>query len=475
MKTFLYSIIAIALLAISPVKATIQLPDIIGDNMVLQQSTHVKLWGTTSKTNATITVKTSWDSQTYSAQSNSNGKWSVLVSTPKAGYEPQSITLSDGETIKLNNILIGEVWFCSGQSNMEMSLNGSSNNPVLGANDDIANASRHKGIRFATISKTSAITPQETCKGKWQVCNPENAQWFSAVAFHFATSLSQILDVPVGIINSSWGGSRVEGWLSEGILRNYPDIDLKEAGQKNGQKPEYLQPMIMYNGMLKPLQNYTIKGFLWYQGESNVGKHKTYAERLSDMANLWRSEWGLGELSFYFVELAPYIYGKDDQGAYLREAQFKAQSLIPNSGLVSTNDLVEKYEATNIHPKSKTLIGKRLSYMALVNTYGIKGISDRGPAYKSMEVKENKAFLSFDNANNGFSRSNGIIGFEIAGADKVFYPAEATVDRRRQIVVSSDKVAEPVAVRYAFRDYLPGNLQNTREQPAYPFRTDNWE
>ncbi|KAA6320221.1 hypothetical protein EZS27_029980 [termite gut metagenome] len=473
MKTFLYHMVVIALLAISPVNAAIQLPDIIGDNMVLQQSANVKLWGTTSKANATITVKTSWDSQTYSAQSSSNGKWSVLVSTPKAGYEPQSITLSDGETIKLDNILIGEVWFCSGQSNMEMPLNGFSNNPILGANDDIANASRHKGICFATIPKTSAVTPQETCEGKWQVCNPENAQWFSAVAFHFATSLSQILDVPVGIINCSWGGSRVEGWLPERILRNYPDIDLKEAGQK---QPEYHQPMIMYNGMLKPLQNYTIKGFLWYQGESNVGKHNTYAGRLAEMVNLWRSEWGIGELPFYFVELAPYIYGKNDQGAYLREAQFKAQGLIPNSGLVSTNDLVEEYEAANVHPKSKTLIGKRLSYMALVNTYGVKGISDRGPAYKSMEIKENKAFLSFDNANNGFNRSNGIIGFEIAGADKVFYPAEATVDwRKGQVIVSSDKVVEPVAVRYAFRDFLPGNLQNSREQPAYPFRTDDWE
>ncbi|KAA6342820.1 hypothetical protein EZS27_009457 [termite gut metagenome] len=475
MKTFLYSVIAIALSAISPVKAAIQLPDIIGDNMVLQQNTNVKLWGTTSKANATITVKTSWDSQTYSAKSNGNGKWSVLVSTPKAGYEPQSITLSDGEAIKLNNILIGEVWFCSGQSNMEMPLNGFSSNPILGANDDIANASRHKGIRFATVPKTSAVTPQETCKGKWQVCNPENAQWFSAVGFYFATSLSQILDVPVGIINCSWGGSRVEGWLSERILRNYPDINLKDAGQKNEQVPEAGQPMIMYNGMLKPLQNYTIKGFLWYQGESNVGRHKTYAERLADMVNLWRGEWGLGELPFYFVELAPYIYGKEDRGAYLREAQFKAQSLISNSGLVSTNDLVEEYEATNIHPKSKTLIGKRLSYMALVNTYGVKGISDRGPAYKSMEIREGKAFLSFDNAGNGFNRSNGIIGFEIAGADKVFYPAEATAGWRGQVIVGSDKVTEPVAVRYAFRDYLPGNLQNSREQPAYPFRTDDWE
>nr|WP_320058936.1 sialate O-acetylesterase [uncultured Bacteroides sp.] len=452
--------------------AKVQLPDILSNNMVLQQNTQVKLWGK-AKASTPITIKVSWNQQAYTTRSDANGRWLLSVATSKAGYTPQSIKFSDGETTELNNILIGEVWFCSGQSNMEMPLNGFRNCPILGANESIANASEYRtGIRFATVPKTAALTPQETCTGKWQECNPENAQWFSATAYHFATALHTALNVPVGIINCSWGGSTVEGWLPEDILKNYPDIDLKKAGSK--EEAEYMQPMIMYNGMLKPLQNYTIKGFLWYQGESNLGKQATYAERLATMVNLWRKEWALGELPFYFVEIAPYQYGEGDMGAYLREAQFKAQAFISSSGMISTNDLVEPYEAANIHPRNKTLVGQRLCYMALNRTYGIKGISDHGPAYKSMEVKENKAVLSFDNAADGFSRMQDIVGFEIAGADKIFYPATAVADWNQHIIVSSDKVASPVAVRYGFRNFLPGNLYNHREQPLYPFRTDNW-
>ncbi|WP_321332267.1 sialate O-acetylesterase [uncultured Bacteroides sp.] len=470
-KNLLYGLL-FALFA-STACAKVRLPDILSNNMVLQQNTQVKLWGK-ARANMPVSVKTSWESKTYTAHSDVDGRWILTVTTPKAGYTPQTIQFTEGEKTVLSNILIGEVWFCSGQSNMEMPLNGFRNCPVLGANESIANASQYKGsIRFATIPKTAALTPQDTCGGKWQECIPEKAQGFSAAAFHFATALHTALNIPVGIINCSWGGSTVEGWLPENILKNYPDIDLKQAGSKEGL--QFMQPMIMYNGMLKPLENYTIKGFLWYQGESNVGKQSTYADRLATMVNLWRNEWGLGELPFYFVEIAPYEYGKGDQGAYLREAQFKAQALIPSSGMISTNDLVEPYEATNIHPHNKTLVGQRLCYMALSRTYGMKGISDHGPVYRSMEIKDGKAVLTFDNADNGFGRMNGITGFEIAGADKVFHPATAVSDWNQHIIVSSNEVAQPVAVRYGFRNFLPGNLYNHREQPAYPFRTDNWE
>ena len=228
--------------------------------------------------------------------------------------------------------------------------------------------------------------------------------------------------------------------------------------------------------MLKPLVNYTIKGFLWYQGESNVGRHQTYADRLATMVKLWREEWGQGELPFYFVEIAPFEYGEGDAAAFLREAQYKAQKLIPNSGMISTNDLVADYERKNIHPKNKKQVGERLCYMALANTYGFKNsIWSNGPEYKSLEIKDGKAFVSFDFAQEGFSRENGINGFEIAGADKVFYPATAVADLgNRIIVVSSEMVKEPVAVRYCFRNFLIGNLYNHRELPVVPFRSDNW-
>lgn len=473
MKKYEIYLIACLIFPLS-VQAKVQLPDIISDNMVLQQNTQVKLWGA-AKPNATLTVKTSWDVQTHSVQTGKDGKWSIAVTTPKASYEPRTLTFSDGEAITLNNILIGEVWFCSGQSNMEMPLNGFWNNPIMDGNETIANASACKGLRFATIPKTAALTPQETCAGKWQTATTESLPWCSATAFHFAASLGRILDVPVGIINCSWGGTTVEGWLPEETLKAYPDIDLSQAGNKD--VAENRQPMVMYNGMLKPLRNYTIKGFLWYQGESNVGRHDTYAERLATMVDLWRKEWKLGELPFYYVEIAPYIYGDGKEGtsaACLREAQYKAQTLIPNSGMITTNDLVEPFEEKNIHPKNKTLVGKRLSYMALVNTYQLKGIADRGPAYRAMEIKEGKAILRFDYANDGYNLMEGITGFEIAGEDRVFHPAGARVVNRTLIEVSSEEVSAPAAVRYAFKNFQPGNLKNTREQPAYPFRTDNW-
>lgn len=471
MKNKLSFLVLFTLLAMG-VNAKVKLPEIIGDNMVLQQNTKVKLWGE-STPNKTISVKVSWSKNSVQTQSDKDGKWLLWVSTPKGSYDSREISISDGESVTLKNIFIGEVWFCSGQSNMEMPLNGFWNCPIMNANETIANAGQNKGIRFATVPKTPSFTPQTSCPGKWQVCNPETAALFSATAYHFATSLNRALDVPVGVINCSWGGSRVESWTNKEILETYKDIDLSKEGINKVR--DYLRPLLMYNGMLKPLTNYTIKGFLWYQGESNVGNQDTYAQRLANMVELWRKNWGLGNLPFYFVEIAPFQYGEGESGAYLREAQYKAQSLIPNSGMISTNDLVEEYEAANIHPKNKTLVGKRLCYMALNKTYGYNTVACNGPEYKSMEVKDGKAYLTFNYTQDGFSREKGINGFEVAGADKVFYPAIATVDLNKKIViVYSENVIEPVAVRYCFRNFQIGNLYNNRELPMVPFRTDNY-
>ncbi len=468
MKTkFIPFFFALAL-ACSAASAKITLPEIIGDHMVLQQNTQVKLWGK-ARANAPVSIRASWSTQPVTAKAGADGRWTALLTTPKASYEPRTLTLSDGEALTLTDILIGEVWFCSGQSNMEMPLNGFWNCPILHANEDIAGAAQHPGIRCATVPKTPATTPQESCPGRWMTCTPENARWFSATAYHFACSLSRTLDVPVGILVCSWGGSKVEGWLPREILQGYDDIDLDKPTV-----PDYLAPMVMYNGMLKPLQNYTVKGFLWYQGESNVGKHDTYAARLKTMVELWRKEWGLGELPFYFVEIAPYNYGPGEPGAYLREAQYRAQAIIANSGMISTNDLVEPYEAGNIHPRNKTDVGKRLSYLALADTYGMPTIAGRGPEYKSMEVKDAAIVLSFDHAQDGFSRLDNMLGFEIAGADQVFHPAVARTHNNLQIIVSSEEVPAPVAVRYCFRNFQVGNVAGTRELPLVPFRTDNW-
>lgn len=456
--------------------AKVTLPEIMSDNMVLQQQTEACLWGKANSC-AEVVIRPSWSREVYKVKADAAGCWKTKIKTPKASYNAYTISISDGEEVSINNVLIGEVWFCSGQSNMEMPLRGFQNCPIAGANEAIATAAKWKGIRVATIEKNGQLQPVNHCKGSWKVSNPENSPAFSATAFNFAMMMNQVLDIPVGIINCSWGGTMVEGWLPRDIVSQYSDIDLtRDIRKEDGHDWwHYLSPTLMYNGMIKPLQNYTIKGFLWYQGESNVGRHKTYAERLKTMVDLWRREWGLGELPFYYVEIAPFNSTKTIGAALLREAQFKAQSIIANSGMISTNDLVEQYEKKNVHPKNKTDVGKRLAYMALSKTYRVPGIEAYGPVYKSMEVKGSSVILSFEHVNDGFNRLSGMEGFEVAGSDKIFYPAKGEVFNNLQIKVTCDRVAQPVAVRYCFRDFQLGNVANIRELPLYPFRTDNWE
>lgn len=457
-------------------EAKVTLPEILSDNMVLQQQTDVRLWGWAAP-NAEISVKPSWGNKTYRAQADGEGRWLLSVATPAASYMAHSIEISDGDLLTLDNVLVGEVWFCSGQSNMEMPLAGFDNCPIEGANEVIATASQWKGIRVVTVEKNGQLEPVDRCKGSWKVSSPENAPWFSATAFFFARMVNRVLDIPIGIINCSWGGSMVEGWLPREVVSQYPDIDLKRDIRKEEPHDWWhcLSPTLMYNGMVKPLHNYTVKGFLWYQGESNIGRNKTYAVRLKTMVELWRKEWGLGELPFYFVELAPCGDMQGTGGALLREAQYEAQKLIPNSAMVSTNDLVEPYEAWNIHPKDKRHVGERLAYQALVKTYHVGGIEADSPACKSVTFEGSAAVLDFIHADNGFNRAKSIVGFEMAGEDRVFHPALAEVVGKNQIKVTCAKVKKPVAVRYAFRDYYPGNVANLRGLPLIPFRTDNWE
>lgn len=448
------------------------LPEIMSDNMVLQQKTNVKIWGKADAGKA-IEVNPSWTTAIAKTTVDKYGNWMVTVATPEASFTPYSISISDGEEVVLNNVLIGEVWFASGQSNMNRTLNGATSNPVLGANETIAFSGMNKGIRIATILKTAAMEPQEMVNGTWKESNPENAADFSATAYHFAETLYQSLNVPIGIIASSWGGTTVEGCTNREILKKYPDVDLDQKAIEALSSAK--QPMVMYNAMIHPLKNYTIKGFIWYQGESNVGEHEVYAQRLANMVDLWRSDWNLGNLPFYYVEIAPYDYG-EKQAQYLREAQYKAQSLIPNSGMISTNDLVETYEIDNIHPRNKRDVGRRLGFMAMSDTYGYKSVWSRGPEYKSMEVKDGKIILSFYNTEDGFGGAEKINGFEIAGSDEEFHPAIGEIDKgKRTVIVSNENVPNPIAVRYCFKNFQIGNLYNTRELPAVPFRTDDFE
>lgn len=455
--------------------AKVKLPALVGDNMVLQQQTEARLWGT-ALPGTEVRVTASWNGRTVVGRTNDDGNWLVTVTTPEAGYTPYEITFDDGEPLTVKNVLIGEVWLGSGQSNMEMPLKGFPGCCIMNSARDIVEASSSKGVRMFTVPKKQTYESQTDCGGSWQLSSMESAPEFSASAYHFAVSLSHALQIPVGIICSAYGGSKVESWMSREQLEAYPDVSLNRDTIE-AFTPGYHRPMLMYNAMLKPLQHYTIKGFLWYQGESNVPYYTTYARRLADMVKLWRKEWGLGELPFYFVEIAPFAYAGKQKGkaAYLREAQFEAQALIPNSAMISTNDLVEPYEIYNIHPRNKTQVGQRLSYLALNLTYGFKQIDCFGPQYKALKIEGSRALVSFNHVKMGLCRNYDIQGFEIAGEDRVFYPAEKVEVRQRNSVwVSSNKVPRPVAVRYCFQDFEVGTMIGGNELPLVPFRTDNW-
>ena len=459
----------------SNAKSQISLPHVLSDNMVLQQHSQVNLWGTSTH-NQKIEINSTWGEKAI-ATADKNGQWQTKIQTPYGSFTPQELTFTEGEnSIKIENILIGEVWFASGQSNMEMPLNGFIGCPVMDANITIATSGQYKNsVRIATVEKTQSYTPTEDVKVSWKQCDPYNSAWFSAVAYHFATLLTHTLNVPVGILNCSWGGSKVESWLPEKTLKKYPDVKLSEKDIEN--TLEYLRPMVMYNAMLHPIKNYTTCGFIWYQGESNVGMHTTYADRLAKMVELWRTYQENDHLPFYQVEIAPYSYADVNglAGAYLREAQHKAHTQIPNSGIVGTNDLVEAYEVENIHPKNKTAVGERLAFLALNKTYGYQAIGCEGPTFRSMSKKDDKLIISFANAEDGFSREKDITGFEIAGTDGVFHPAEAYVHTENQtIILSSKQVTSPKYARYCFRNFLLGNISGSRFLPIVPFRTDNF-
>lgn len=459
--------------------AEIILPDIVGDNMVLQQQTEACIWGW-STPGSKITVIPEWDNTNYNAKADKDGFWELKMTTPEASYRPQSIEIQgDGSDILLKNILIGEVWFCSGQSNMEMTLNGFWCQPVENAGRTIAYSGRYPGIRVATIERKGDYEPQARANGKWKESKPENAGDFSAVAYHFARTLNEILDIPIGVINCSLGGSRVEGWMPREKLDTYSDVDVaKEKATPDSILHQWERANIMYNAMLYPSKKYTVKGYIWNQGEANVGKHLDYPQRLADMVHVWREIWKQGELPFYFVEIPAWSYGDPDgtAAALLREAQHKAADIIPSSGYISTTDLIYPDEINDIHGSKKEEIGERLAFMAAGKTYGIKGMPCDYPRYRSVVLNGAKATIHIDNLSNGLTPNGELEGFEVAGDDKVFHPAKAReIWYSGAIEVSSDKVEDIKAVRYCFHNFSIGRIHNHLGLPLVPFRTDSWE
>ncbi len=449
------------LLAMQPAKANVVLPAVFSNHMVLQQNAEVTVWGW-AKPNEEVTVTGSWNNQPVKVKTGNLAKWQVKLKTPAAGG-PYTMKVKGYNALTVEDVLIGEVWLCSGQSNMEKTPGSGIDNKA-----EVEQAN-FPFIRLFTVANRTADHPQLDVVGKWVVCTPETAIEFSAVGFFFGKKLHQQLNVPVGLIHSSWGGTPGEVWVNADTIA--ADPVLAEAAAKLSEV-EWgpVKPGKAYNAMIAPLIPYKLAGVLWYQGESNTDNSQEYAQLLPALIRDWRSEWG-SDFPFYFVQIGPWTYNQPGySGVLLRDAQ--RQSLrVPNTGMAVISDLVG--DATNLHPTNKKDVGLRLAYWALNKTYGMKDIPFSGPLYNHIKGEGNKVRVYFDYAEGLTSKGGKPTMFEVAGPDRTFYPAVAKIDGET-VVLKSKQVKHPVAVRFGWSNTANPNLVNKAGLPASSFRTDDW-
>lgn len=463
-------IVLIGLLLIFPgqLVATITLPAIFGNHMVLQQQTDAAIWGKASP-GATVKISSSWNNKSATVKADNQGGWKIKIKTPSAGG-PYSIVISDGTSLELKDVLIGEVWVCSGQSNMEIQMKGYYNQPIKGSNRNIA-TSINKNIRLFTAKNDPNFDPQYDFKGNWLECETLNVANFSATAYYFGRMLQEALDVPVGLICASWGGTGIEPWISEQGIKKFNFVKFPDENQKRNIIPHF--PGVLFNAMIHPMIGFGIKGVIWYQGESNRGKPDQYLQLMPEIVADWREKWGIGDFPFYYVQIAPFDYGANGfNSAFFREAQLKASSVIPNSGMACLMDIGEK---DCVHPSNKEAGGERLAYLALAKSYQKLGFEYSGPVFKKLTVEGHLAYLTFDHASNGLTTfGRKLENFQLSGANNRFYPAEGFITDKG-ILLYSRWVGSPVAVRYAFEDFVVGELFNAEGLPASSFRSDDWE
>jgi len=498
--------LVIVLVLAGVLSADVRLPSIISDNMVLQQGSNTPIWGWADPCEQ-IVVKFGISNIAWGGVADANGNWMVKIDAGKSGG-PYEMTIEGKNTVTVKNILVGEVWVCSGQSNMEFTVKLTKNSA-----EEIADANNYPQIRNFNVGKKVIYTPMYNCSGKWQVCSAQTAGNFTAVGYFFGRELNKQLNVPIGLIHTSWGGTPAESWMSKEYLENDPNFqpilkrfeeisanypELKKKYQEERQKYDSIapklraegkplpprpeepigpghvySPMGLYNGMIVPIIPYGIRGAIWYQGESNAWRAYQYRTLFPTMIKNWRDKWGQGDFPFLFVQLANFEatspQPQESDWAELREAQLMTLSM-PNTGMAVMIDIGE---ANDIHPKNKQDVGKRLALWALAKTYG-KTIVYSGPIYTLMEVQGNKTILHFDHVGGGLvAKGDSLKGFTVAGADKKFVWADAKIEGNT-VVVSSDKVSVPVAVRYAWAKNPVCNLYNKEGLPATPFRTDTW-
>ena len=484
---------SLALISVSPALAEVKLPNIFSDHMVLQQGQKNKVWGTAAAGEA---VTVSIDKQTLQAQADAQGEWHTFLEPLPVGG-PYTLSVKGSNEIQIADVLVGEVWICSGQSNMQWWVK-------LATSPDLERlAAKHPKIRMINFPQTGSQEPIWSHPDrKWQVCSPQTVSDFSAVGYFFARQLHETLEVPVGMINNAWGGSACEAWISRPILaadeRFKPMMDRyaadeakfaelsakKELTEDEKKKLDDLKRMMegnhrpanIYNGVLKSHLGYGIKGAIWYQGESNAGRAYQYRDLFPLMIQSWRDEWKQGNFSFYWVQLADFMNENPNQfdsaWAELREAQTMTMKRLPNTGEAVIIDIGE---GKDIHPQNKVDVGRRLARWALAKDYGIE-IAHHSPQYKSMEQNGDKIILSFDYVDGGWRPFDVAEprGFAVAGEDKKWVWGTAKIIADNRIEVSAPGIAKPVAVRYGWADNPVVNMFNAAGLPLTPFRTDDW-
>ncbi len=458
------------------VRAQLVVPEIFSDNMVLQRDKPVPVWGKASPGHA-VSVVFGGNSQT--AKADESGQWKVMLPPMPANAVPQNMTVQGESVIVFTNILVGDVWLCSGQSNMQYALDRSLS-PFLGPakGPDVAalevKAAKPEGVRYIMVDRVLNKYPKLPTKG-WKTGEDSMVRYGSAIGYFFAKEINSKMNVPIGVITSAWGGTRIEPWVPEAAWAGSPVFKDSVKGEQftiHGAKPA-----TMYKGMISPMVPFAIKGVLWYQGESNVmtNDQETYSEKFRLLVDSWRKLFNDADMPFYYVQLAPYKYSarkpnKEDLLAYYWEAQTSSLSL-KNTGMVVTTDLVDKL--TDIHPSYKWEVAHRLALTALGNVYQQKDIVYSGPLYSSSKRKKKAVEIRFAHIGGGLASSDGkpLSWFTIAGEDGVFVPADAVI-KGKKLVVSSASVKKPLFVRFAWSENAQPNFANKEGLPAVPFRTD---
>lgn len=480
-------------------RADVSLSSVISDNMVLQQQTPVRIFG---KADPAERVTVAIQGQSDVTTADADGKWAVMLKPLKAGG-PFTLTVKGKNEIELKNVLVGEVWVCSGQSNMEFALRGAY------AGEQAIDRSANPHIRIFLVNKARSDKPLDDVRAKWTECGPDTVGGSSAVAYYFARDLEKARHVPIGLIDTYWGGTPAEAWTREEVLTansvlkpivdnygpararfdkamaDYPAAveKAKAEGKNVPGRPNLWRYSELYNAMIAPLTPYTVKGFLWYQGESNAGQADQYRTLMPALITNWRHDWGIKDMPFLLVQLAPYMAlspePQDTAWAHLREAQLYTTQVLPKVGMAVITDVGT---AADIHPRHKEPVGQRLALLARSIAYGEK-IDANGPVYRFMSVRDHKAELHFGSAGTGLKalalEEEGIsvpegklVGFTIAGKDGKFYNADAVIQGKDVVLVSSPQVPDPAAVRYGWANYPVVNLWNSDNLPASPFRTD---